>query len=107
MKLKAAVVGLAALGGVSLTAGTASAIPNGLPEAARIASPAVKTEQVRWVCDAWGRCWWRRPIWYGAYAWGPGSVWGPRRVWGPRWRGAYAWSPRPFWGPRPWGWRRW
>ncbi|MCA1453617.1 hypothetical protein I6F35_10390 [Bradyrhizobium sp. BRP22] len=103
MKLKAAVVGLAALGGVALTAGSASAIPNGLPGAARIASPTVNAEQVRWVCDAWGRCWWRRPVW-GV------TAWGPRPVWGPRWRGAYAWGPRPWgpppWGPGPWG-RRW
>jgi hypothetical protein len=52
---------------------------------------------VRWVCNYWGRCWWR-----------PGPRWG--------------WAPPPYyrpwgWGPRPyrrWGWgppgpysRRW
>jgi hypothetical protein len=32
----------------------------------------VKTDTVRWVCNAWGRCWWR-PNYYGAYAY-----YGPR-----------------------------
>ena len=45
--------------------------------------PAVDIEQVRWVCNPWGRCWWR-PNYYRAY----GYYGGPR-----------------FYGPRPWGWR--
>ncbi len=98
MKLKAAVFGLAALGGAALTAGTAAAMPNGLPQAKQVAGQAANVEQVRWVCNGFGRCWWRP---------GPRVVWGPRPVWGPRWRGAYAWGPGPVWGPRPgWGWRR-
>jgi hypothetical protein len=27
-------------------------------------------EEVRWVCNPWGRCWWR-PSFYGAYAYYP------------------------------------
>lgn len=84
MKLKLAVVGLAALGGVALASAPASAaMPNGIPQAGQVAnSPTAGLEQVRWVCNPWGRCWWR-PNFYGAY-------------------GYYA--PRRFWGPRPWGW---
>src|SRR5262245_13730695 len=128
MKLKAAVVGLAALGGLALTVGSASALPNGLPEAARDASPVANAEQVRWACDAWGRCGWRRPVWGPRRVWGPGVAWGSPGwgspgwgspgwgspgfgvAWGspgwgggwgsPAWRGAYAWGPAPGWGAR-------
>ena len=110
MKLKATVVGLAALGGIALTAGPAAAMPNGLPQAGQITGHAANVEQVRLVCNRFGRCW-HRP--------GPRVAlgWGPRRVWRPGWRGAYAlgpapawgpgpvWGPRQVWGPRPgWGW---
>jgi hypothetical protein len=82
MKLKIAVIGLAALCGVALGAGSAVAMPNGLPRADQIAGQAANVEQVRWVCNAWGRCFWRRPAFYGAYAWGgPRSFWGWRRGW--------------------------
>ncbi len=109
MELKAAVVGLAALGAVALTAGPAAAMPNGLPQAKQIAGQAANVEQARLVC-ARGRCW-HRPGWRGARAaWGPRRAWGPRTVWRrPAWSGAYAWSPGPTWGaspgwgPRPWG----
>ena len=30
-------------------------------------------EAARWVCNAWGRCWWRPNCFYGPYAYG-----GPR-----------------------------
>jgi hypothetical protein len=66
MTMKAVVVGLAALGGVAFTAGAASAMPNGLPQADQITGQPAQVEQVRWVCNAWGRCW-HRPNWYGAY----------------------------------------
>ncbi|MGV7214514.1 hypothetical protein [Bradyrhizobium sp. UFLA05-112] len=91
MKLRFAVLGLAAMGGVALASGQAlAAMPNGIPQADRIASgPAANVDQVRMVCNAWGRCWWR-PNYYHAY-----GFYGPRRF-----------------GPRPWGWghrhwRRW
>ena len=85
MKLKFAVLGLAALGCAALASGQAlAAMPNGIPQADRIASgPAAEVDQVRWVCNPWGRCFWR-PNYYGAY----GYYGGPRR----------------FYGPRPWGW---
>ena len=56
INLKYAVVGLAALGGVALASGTASAMPNGMPAAAGQLS---NVEKVVMVCNAWGRCWYR------------------------------------------------
>ncbi|TMJ61297.1 MAG: hypothetical protein E6G79_04955 [Alphaproteobacteria bacterium] len=89
MKLRTALISLVALGGVAaLAPGAASAMPNGLPHVDGLANPTV---QVRWVCNPWGRCWWR-PNYYGAY----GFYGGPR-----------------FFGHRGWhrgwhhGWRRW
>jgi hypothetical protein len=79
MKIRTAVAALAVLGGVTLAAGSASAMPNGIPQSAQIVDHSTNVEQVRWICNGWGRCWWR-PNWYGAYG---------------------------FYGPRPWGWRRW
>ena len=54
MKLKLALVGIAALGGIALTSGSASAMPNGLPQANHVSN----IDQVRMVCNPWGRCWW-------------------------------------------------
>lgn len=62
MKLTYALVGLAALGGAVLSAGTASAMPIGLATNADIAS---NVEQVRLVCDAYGRCFRTGPRYYG------------------------------------------
>ncbi len=62
MKLKYALVGLAALGGAALSAATASAMPIGLATNADIAS---NVEQVRLVCDAYGRCFRTGPRYYG------------------------------------------
>lgn len=88
MNFRSVVVGLvAAAGAAVISPGVASAMPNGLPHADTVTtSPAV---QVRWVCNPWGRCWWR-PNYYGAYGYGP-------RLYGPRFYGGY--------GHR--GWRRW
>jgi hypothetical protein len=89
MKVKLAVIGLAALGSVALVSGSASAMPNGIPQAGQIAAGAASNiDQVRMVCNPWGRCWWR-PNYYGAY-----GFYGPRRF-GPRW----GWRGR--------NWRRW
>lgn len=86
MKPKLAIVGLAALGSVALASGQASAaMPNGIPQAAQAAGTTAQVDQVRWVCNPWGRCWWR-PNYYGAY-------------------GAYGYYRPHVWGPRPWGWR--
>src|SRR4051794_23520273 len=116
MKLKLAVVGLAALGGAALISGQAlAAMPNGIPQADRIASgPAATVDQVRrtalpraalarsaraapadgggGVCTPGGRCFCRRNY-YGPYG--------------------FSAAPRPFYGPRRGGgggrrhWRRW
>jgi hypothetical protein len=57
----------------------------------------VQPEQTRYVCNAWGRCWWRPNRFYGgpyAYYGGP-RFYGPRFYAGPRWYGpryrAYRW----------------
>ena len=62
MKLTYALVGLAALGGAALSAGSAAAMPIGLAINAGIAS---NVEQVRLVCDAYGRCFRTAPRYYG------------------------------------------
>ena len=85
--LSLAAAGLAALCGVALQSGTASAMPmSGLANAA--AEMTADVQQVAWVCGPF-RCFWRPSYhrYYGAYAYG-----GPR---------AYA---RPGFG-RPY--RRW
>ncbi|MBV5270108.1 MAG: hypothetical protein JZU55_09650 [Afipia sp.] len=93
MKLKLAVIGLAALGSAALASGNASAMPNGLP----VATDAVKNvEHIRWVCNPWGRCWWR-PNYYGAY----GYYGGPRFYGGPRYYGR-GWGYRGGWRGRHW-----
>jgi hypothetical protein len=87
MKLKRIVVGLAALAGASALAPTAaSAMPNGLPHPEHVSS----VDQVRWVCNPWGRCWWR-PNYYRAYGY----------YGGPRFYG----RPLGYGGHR--GWRHW
>ena len=42
----------------------------------------VKADSVRWVCNAWGRCW-HRPNYYGAYGYYPRYRY---RHYGRRWR---------------------
>ena len=88
--LKYAAVGLAALGAVALGSGSVSAMPNGIPAAAGQHS---NVEQVRMVCNAWGRCWWRPNYYVGppvvryGFA-GPryyGRGGGFRHGWGRRW----------------------
>jgi hypothetical protein len=91
MKLRAALIGLAAAGGLALSAGAASAaMPNGLPASDQTSN----VDQVRYVCDAWGRCWWRPN--YRRY-------YGPPRYYGPRFYGGYGWRG----GHRHWHHRRW
>jgi hypothetical protein len=45
----------------------------------------VKADTIRWVCNAWGQCWWR-PNYYGAYAY-----YGPRRHYHRHWRHWHHW----------------
>jgi len=86
INLKCAVVGLAALGGMALSSGTASAMPKGLSAAAHQHS---HVENVVMVCNAWGRCWYRPNYYVGARVYRYGYVgprdYGYRRGWGRRW----------------------
>jgi hypothetical protein len=86
MKLVSALVGLAALGGVALSTGAASAMPIGIP------AQASNIEQAAYVCNPWGHCWNRPDDGYGY-----GGGWGWHH-----WNGYY--HPH-YWGG--WGWHRW
>ena len=62
MKLKFALAGLVALGGAALASGHASAaMSNSIPGV----GTASNVEQVRLVCDAYGRCFRTGPRFYG------------------------------------------
>jgi hypothetical protein len=63
--------GLAAVLSVSLIGGSASAFP-----AAPFGQVAAPVEQVRLVCNQWGRCWRTGPRYYG-YGYGPRRYYGP------------------------------
>ena len=87
MKLSYALVGLAAVSGVALSAGTASAMPIGMAAGPDIAA---NVEQVRLVCDVYGRCFRTAPRFYGyggpvvRYGYGGGwrrGGWGYGRRW--------------------------
>ena len=78
-KLKMALTAAVLLG---LSCGTTIAMP--LNNLAKI-DVGVKPDTVRWVCNDWGRCWWR-PNYYGAYAYyGPGPYLGWRHRHWRRW----------------------
>ncbi|MDB5547221.1 MAG: hypothetical protein JWR73_3192 [Tardiphaga sp.] len=104
MKLKFVLAGLAALGGAALASGSASAaMPNGLPG---VGAPA-NVEQVRLVCDAYGRCF--RTPGYG-YGGGPRFYGGGPRYYGgggygrPRFYGGGGYGrPRFYGGGRGYG----
>lgn len=77
--------------------GALAAMPaaSAMPIAPAPATPQVSgVEQVRMVCDAWGRCF-LRPNYYGYYA--------PRPYYGPPYYGPRYYGPRVY-GPR---YRRW
>lgn len=95
MKIKLAVIGLAALGSTALISGSASAMPNGLPG---ISDSVKNIEHVRWVCNPWGRCWWRPNYYYGGY-----GYYGGPRYYGPGY-GYYGrgWGHRGGWYGRRW-----
>lgn len=91
MKLK---IGLVA---ASLFGALAASLPaSAMPVAPAPATPQVSdVEQVRMVCNAWGRCWWQPNVYYGYGA----GYYGPPRYYGPR-----------YYGPRYYGYhgyRRW
>jgi hypothetical protein len=87
MSFKSALFGFAAVAGIALTSGAASAMPIGLPHASHVSN----VDQVSYVCNPWGRCWWRPNHYrsYGFYAGPPRFYrpgWGWRhRHWGHRW----------------------
>lgn len=94
MKLKIGLVAASLFGALA-----ASSPASAMPVAPAPATPQVSdVEQVRMVCDAWGRCFWR-PNYYGYYG-APAPYYGPR-YYGPRYYG-----PRVY-GPRYYGYRRW
>ncbi len=95
MKLKSALIGLAALGAVTTGAGTAMAMPNGLPAANQLSNQVSGVDQVRYVCNAWGRCWWRPNYYYPRYRYYGPRFYGPR-FYGPRW----GWRHHRHWGHR-------
>ncbi len=79
MKLKFALAGLVALGGAALASGSASAaMPNGLPGV----GGSSNVEQVRLVCDRFGRCFRTAPRFYGGYGYGGGYGFGRPRFYG-------------------------
>lgn len=91
MKLKIGLVAASLFGALA-----ASSPASAMPVAPAPATPQVSNvEQVRMVCNAWGRCWWQPTVYYG---YGPG-YYGPPRYYGPR-----------YYGPRHYGYygyRRW
>lgn len=89
MNIKLAIATTAVLTAAALSTGAASAaMPNGLPGTAAAASgQAAQVDHVRYICNEWGRCWWR-PNYYGVYGYGGPRFYGPRFA-GPPWRGGY------------------
>jgi hypothetical protein len=84
----------------SFAATSASAMPIALPLA-----PTSSVEQVGWVCNEWGRCWWQpnyyRPYGYYRYRYDDDDDWRRRY----RYRYGY-YGPHPhYWGGYG-GWRR-
>jgi hypothetical protein len=90
MKLKIGLVAASLFGAIM-----ASPAASAMPIAPAPAAPQVSdVEQVRMVCNQWGRCWWQPNY---AYGYGAG-YYGPPRYYAPRYYG-----PR-YYGPR---YRRW
>jgi hypothetical protein len=67
------VLAAATISGGLLAATAASAMPVAPLPSDQIAN----VDQVRWVCNPWGRCWWRPNVYYGGY-----GFYGPRRFYG-------------------------
>ena len=77
MKLRIGLVAASLFAALAISP-AASAMP--VAPAPQVSSGA---EQVRMVCNAWGRCWWRPNYYYG-YGYGP-RYYAPR-YYGPRYR---------------------
>ena len=91
MKLVSALVGLAALGGVALSTGAASAMPVAIPAQAAQTS---NVQQAALVCNEWGHCW-HRPSYGYRYRYG---YYHPH-YWHPHYYGG--------WGGYGGGWHHW
>jgi len=100
-KVTFAILGLAALGAVATASTAVSAMP--IPS---FAIPSSNAEQVRYVCNAWGRCWWR-PDYTRPYGYGYGYRYRRDDDDGPRYyRRPYGYyGDRPYWGGHR-GWHR-
>jgi hypothetical protein len=83
MKLLSSLAGLAMLGGVALSSGTASAMPVVNPT---LGAQTGLVQQAALVCNAWGRCW-QRPF-YGYYHPHYFVGWG----WHPWWHRWHHWN---------------
>jgi hypothetical protein len=95
MKIISALIGVAALGCVALSSGTASAMPVTAP-----AQASTVTVPAGYICNEWGHCWHRH---YYGYGYDHPHYWGGwHRHWGYGWRSHY-WHPH-YWGG--WGWHR-
>jgi hypothetical protein len=108
MKLVSALIGLAALGGVALSSGAASAMPAAVPAQSSSVIPAAYT------CNEWGHCWhqhydgggYYHPHYWGGwhrhwdYGWRP-HTW--HRYWHPHYWGGWGWHRH--WGYG--GWHQW
>ena len=84
------------LSAAALCAGLLVTSASAMPVAPLPNDTAANFDQVRMVCNAWGRCWWRPNYYYGGYG---GYGYGPRRFYG----GGYGYRG---WGHRGYG-RRW
>ena len=87
MKLASALAGLAAFGSVAVCSAGSSAMPIGVPSHAQ-----ASLEHVGYICDVWGRCWWKP--YYGYYG-APGYS---GTYFAPRYDGSWQYRR---------GWRRW
>ena len=107
MKLISTLLGLAMLGGVAFTSGTASAMPAMNP-APVSQNPLV--QQTALVCNEWGHCWHRpsygyyyHPHYYGYYHPHYYGGWGwHHRYWHPHYYGGWGWHHHYYGGG--WGW---
>jgi hypothetical protein len=75
-KLKLTLAAIAVSAGLGMSGASAMPIDN----LGSIAGVDTQAQTVRYVCNAWGRCWWRPNYYYGAYGYAPRRYgWGYRR----------------------------
>ena len=87
MKLVSAFIGLAALGGVALSGGAASAQPIDVPGASGVVPSG-------YICNEWGHCWHRH--YYGGGGYYHPHYWGGYG-WHRHWGGGYGWHHWHHW----------